>query len=126
MRKILIVFTAFGVLSACSHELEELEAPETLIPVDTMEMVLLDVMLLEAHMRSISNNVHDFYQIMLKSSQPIFEKYGVDSLRYVESMDYYARRQEELKALYERIQDTITLRAVRNQEELRDTVGEKL
>jgi hypothetical protein len=74
-------------------------------------------------MRSVSSNVHDFYQIMLKSSQPIFEKHGVDSLRYVESMDYYARRQEELKGIYERIQDTVTLRAAKNQEVLRDTVG---
>jgi hypothetical protein len=124
MRSILIVFIGIWVLSACSHELEELEAPEALIPVDTMEMVLLDMMLLEAHMRSISNNVHDFYQIMLKSSQPIFEKHRVDSLRYVESMDYYARKQEELKGIYERIQDTVTLRSVKNQEVLRDTVGE--
>lgn len=118
----ILVFVC-GILSgSCSNTLEDIEVPHDLIPIDTMEMVLLDVMQMEAHMKSVSNNVHDFYQIMLESSRPIFERYNVDSSRYAVSMDYYARKQEELKSLYERIQDTVTLRAVRNQEVMKDTI----
>lgn len=100
------------ILGSCSYELEEVAPPDDLIPRDSFQLVLLDMMLLEGYMRTQHNNVHDFYQIMMKSADPIFEKYAIDSSRYAHSMDYYSHHQDILKEMYEAVQDSVTLWSV--------------
>lgn len=100
------------ILGSCSYELEEIAPPDDLIPRDSFQLVLLDMMLLEGYVRTKHSNVHDFYQIMLKSADPIFEKYGIDSTRYATSMNYYGHHQAVLKEMYTVVQDSITLWSV--------------
>lgn len=110
IKNILLVFGI--ILGSCSYKLEEVAPPDDLIPRDSFQLVLLDMMLLEGYVKSRHNNVHDFYQIIRKSADPIFEKYAIDSARYASSMDYYSHRQEILKEMYEVVQDSITLWSV--------------
>jgi hypothetical protein len=92
--------------------LDEVAPPNDLIPRDSFQLVLLDMMLLEGYVKTQHNNVHDFYQIIMKSADPIFEKYNIDSSRYASSMDYYSHHQNILKEMYEVVQDSITLWSV--------------
>lgn len=104
----------FGIIihGSCSYELEEVAPPDDLIPRDTFQLVLLDMMLLEGFVKTKHNNVHDFYQIMMKSAEPIFENYAIDSTRYASSMEYYSHHQEILTEMYEVVQDSVTLWSV--------------
>ena len=90
---------------SCSHELEIIETPSDLIPRDTFEMVLHDMLLLETYTKQQHKNVNDFYILMKRSAQPIFESYNIDSVRYHSSMKYYSQKQEELIEIYQSILD---------------------
>lgn len=109
---IVSIVSIWIIMGGCSYQLEEVAPPEDLIPRDSFQLVLLDMMLLEGFIKTKHSNVHDFHQIMLKSALPIFDKYGVDSSRYASSMDYYSHHQEMLKEMYQVVQDSITLWSV--------------
>lgn len=110
--KHLLLTVSIIILGSCSYELEEVAPPVDLIPRDSFQLVLLDMMLLEGYVKTKHSNVHDFYQIMMKSADSIFVKYAIDSSRYISSMEYYSHQQEILKEMYEVVQDSITLWSV--------------
>jgi len=109
MWKITAILLMINVLGSCSHELEVLEVPKELIPEDTLEMVLYDMMMLETYTKIKHKNVNDFYILMKRSAQPILEKYHVDSTRYMVSMKYYSRNQEVLLGIYSRLLEKVEM-----------------
>ena len=112
-----IAFVLLAFFSSCSYELEFVEEPKDLIPKDTFELVLEDMMLLEAYIKTQKSNVHEYYKSMPKSAELIFDKYNVDSSQYISSMDYYAQKQEVLLEMYTNIQDRVVIEAVEVEEE---------
>lgn len=112
IKKFSLLFVSTSILGSCSYQLDEVAPPNDLIPRDSFQLVLLDMMLLEGYVKTHHNNVHDFYQIIMKSADPIFERYNIDSSRYASSMDYYSHHQNILKEMYEVVQDSITLWSV--------------
>lgn len=105
----------FCFLFSCQHQLEIVEKPDDLIPADTFEMVLEDLMFLESFVRTKNKNtLKEFYRPMKASAEHLFNFYGVDSTRFVRSMDYYTRRQEQLVEMYKSIEEN----AVKRYEEL--------
>src|SRR5690554_1175168 len=94
---------------SCSYQLKENEAPDDLIPKDTFTLVLQEVMIVESYFKSQEANVNSFYQTLPAAMHPIFEKYNIDSSRYVKSMNYYTTQQEFLIEIYNEIQDILTL-----------------
>lgn len=92
---------------SCAHELETVERPNDLIPKDSMQLILQEMMLIEAHVRLNHKTVDDFYIVMQQSGKEILGKYEVDTSRYERSMDYYTRVQEELIEIYEALQDSV-------------------
>lgn len=107
--KLLFVGIFLLLQTSCSYDLEELEAPDNLIPKDTFTLVLQEVMVVESFFKSQEANVNMFYQTLPAAMHPIFDKYNIDSVRYVESMNYYTTRQEVLIEMYNEIQDSLTL-----------------
>lgn len=107
MKKSVAILLIITGLVSCSHELEVLEVPKELIPEDTLEMVLYDLMALETYTKMKHKNVNDFYILMKRSAQPILEKYHVDSTRYMLSMKYYSRNQEALMGIYTRLLEKV-------------------
>ena len=95
----------------CSYQLEKVEAPDNLIPKDTFTLVLQEVMVVESFYKSQEANVNTFYKTLPAAMHPIFDKYNIDSIRFVSSMDYYTTQQEELIKMYNEIQDSLTLNA---------------
>lgn len=112
-----ITFVILAFFSSCSYELEFVEEPDDLIPRDTFELVLEDMMLLESYVKTQKSNVHEYYKSMPKSAELIFDKYSIDSSRYINSMDYYSQKQEILLEMYTNIQDRVVIDAVEVEEE---------
>jgi hypothetical protein len=117
LSKVYIALLILTVFSSCSYELEFVEEPDDLIPKDTFELVLEDMMLLEAYIKTQKSNVHEYYKSMPKSAELIFEKHNIDSTRYISSMDYYSHKQEVLLEMYSNIQDRVVIEAVEVEEE---------
>lgn len=111
-----IVCLLLVVFSSCSYELEFVEEPKDLIPKDTFELVLEDMMLLEAYVKTQKSNVHEYYKSLPKSAELLFNKYEIDSARYIRSMDYYTQKQEILLEMYNNIQDRVVIEAVEVEE----------
>lgn len=110
MKKSKIIFVSFFLLlqTSCSYQLEGNEVPDNLIPKDTFTLVLHDVMVVESYFKSEQANVDLFYKSLPKAILTIFEKYNIDSTRYVESMNYYTTKQEVLIEMYNEIEKRIS------------------
>lgn len=109
-------FLLIGILllfSNCAHELEVTEIPSDLIPKDSMEIILGDMMLVESYMRVKHINVKDYHGAMIRSGNKILDKYNVDSLRYVESLTYYSKKQEILDEIYEGVKIRLKLDTIK-------------
>lgn len=112
------IFAGFLLLvSSCHYELEQVDQPNDLIPKDSFTNILKDMMVLEAYVKTQKNNVHDFYKAMPASADSIFVSYGIDSSRYISSMEYYSKKQEILLDIYNDIQDEIVLESADLQKE---------
>lgn len=90
-------------LVACGEKL--VEKPENLIPEEKMVSVLYDMALLDAikssHPQVIARNniyVMDF----------LYEKYGIDSLQFVNSDLYYASIPSKYQAIYKAVEERLT------------------
>lgn len=94
---------------SCAHELEIIEEPDSLIPADSMKLILSDLMLVESFVKVQHSNVHNFQRLMQDSGAEIFEKYNIDSTRFSDAMNYYSKSQEELIEIYKSIQDSVSL-----------------
>jgi len=109
--KYLMLALIVSFLGACSYQLEEKEAPKNLIPQDTFTMLLGEIMIVESYFKHQQNNVNAYADSLPKAMKPIFEKYKVDSARYLSSMDYYTSHQSKLIEIYSQIQDSLTIKS---------------
>ena len=114
VKSIKLIFITFSAVFSCTHELEIVEKPKNLIPADSFELVLSDLMLMEALVKTKHAKVQDFHLIMKGTGAAVLKKHKIDSLRFQQSMDYYAQKQEELIEIYRNIQDDINLKTLAN------------
>ncbi len=100
--KYLVIGLVFIAVSC--QTVQERQAPENLIPKETMTHILTDLYISNAA-RSINNKVIKEYQIQLDSV--IYTKYQIDSLQFAESNAYYSANIKEytqlMKVLEERL-----------------------
>jgi hypothetical protein len=107
--KYLFIGLFLSLQTNCSYDLENVEAPKHLVSKDTFTLVLQDVMVVESYYKSQQANVNSFFETLPAAMHPVFDKYNIDSLRYVESMNYYTTQQDVLIEMYNEIQDSLTL-----------------
>lgn len=111
-RIILFLFIPL-LLSNCSYELDKTEVPKDLIPKDTFTLILKDMMVLESYYNTQELDFITLQKSLNKAVNPLLDKYNIDSTRYATSMDYYGRQQDKLSDIYNTIQDSLTLEAVK-------------
>ena len=108
--KRLIIIISFSSLFSCSH-LKDINPPDNLIGQELMSKIMLDVML----MKNINRNG---YAIKEKRNilvdQYILQKYGVDSLQFYQSQDFYSKNPKEYTYIFEKVQSKLN--------ELRDSL----
>ena len=102
MERYLTVFFCLLTLS-CGNKL--MEEPDNLIPREKMSEILYDMALLDA----IDNS---YPQVLtendLKVMEFLYEKYGIDSLQFVQSDLYYASVPAEYQKIYEAVEERLT------------------
>jgi len=98
MKNLFVILLAL-LLTSCGEKL--LDKPEDLIPKDKMINILKDITILNSA-RSISVTVLHDYEI--EPTTFVFSKYGVDSLQFVISDNYYASLPNEYEAMYVEIE----------------------
>ena len=99
-----LVGLVFCLVSSCQHELEIIDRPKNLIPADSFELILEELMYVESFVRVKHKNINEFYKPMRASGEALLLKYNIDSLRFFKSMDYYTQSQEELIEMYRSIE----------------------
>ncbi len=86
-------------LTSCGEEV--IKKPEDLIPPDKMVEILYDIALINAG-KGTSPRILEDYDI--KTMGYIYEKYGIDSARLVNSDIYYASKPLEYRTIYKRVE----------------------
>jgi len=94
MKKISYIL-ALVFLFSCAEKL--LDKPDNLIPKNKMILILNDLAILNAAKIS---NVGVLQDHNIEPMPFIYEKYGIDSIQYVESDRYYASIPKEQEAIY--------------------------
>jgi hypothetical protein len=101
-KRIIVIALCFLGIS-CGNKL--LEEPENLIPRDQMADILYDMALLDAiensHPKVLEAND-------LRVMEFLYEKYGIDSLQFVQSDRYYASLPGEYLRIYESVEERLT------------------
>lgn len=96
MKKVAIVFGI--LLLACSCEKQVVEKPDNLIDRKKMTDIIYDLSILEA-MRSQKPLVLE--QNGINQNTYIYKKYGIDSIQFAKSNQYYASDIAIYKQIYE-------------------------
>jgi len=97
MKNLFVIFLAI-LLTSCGEKL--LEKPEDLVPKDKMINILKDMTILNS---ARSTSVTVFHDYNIEPTTFIFSKYGIDSLQFVTSDNYYASLPNEYEAMYAEI-----------------------
>lgn len=92
-------------LLACSCGKKLMEEPEQLIPREKMVDILYDMALLDAIDNSYPQTLEEND---IRVMDFVFEKYGIDSLQFVQSDLYYASIPAEYQKIYEAVEDRLT------------------
>lgn len=90
---------AFIFVFSCAEKL--MEKPENLIPKDKMVLILEDLTILNA---AKSTNAEILRKHKIDPMDYIFSKYGIDSIRFMESDFYYASLPAEYEIIYSEVE----------------------
>ncbi len=98
-----LILISIFLLSSC-QDVERSEKPKNLIPEDKMVEVLTDL--------SILYSARNFNKRFLESagfrpSTYLFEKYGIDSLQFERSNNYYSENYTVYERIYSRVKDSL-------------------
>ncbi len=98
----LLILVVLSILFSCKEKL--IEPPSDLISEAKMTEILYDLALING-LRSTDDRLLKRHEI--ETMPYIYEKYGVDSLQFVHSDQYYASVPEIYQKMYESIQQRI-------------------
>ncbi len=98
MVRVIPIFLAL-IMFSCNEKV--VEKPENLIPKEKMVQILHDL--------AVLNSIKSTNQLMLdqnniKIMDFLYEKYGIDSVQYVQSDLYYASIPLEYQSIYEKVE----------------------
>ncbi|WP_418603709.1 DUF4296 domain-containing protein [Hwangdonia sp.] len=102
LKRLFTYFTILFIATAC-YKYDKPKKPKNLIPKEKMVQIIMDVRLLSSangtNKTILDNN-------NLQAETYVYKKYGIDSLQFALSNDYYAYYVEDYKAIYEKVQDS--------------------
>ena len=103
MRKLFLNFAILLVISACTSN-TIYKKPDDLIPKNQMVDLLTDMYLANAatHIKTIEMERNLEYMPL------IYEKYGIDSLRFQNSNVYYMSRIDDYEGIYKKVETRLT------------------
>ena len=102
MKKAIGILMILLVLISCVENL--IEKPDNLIPRDKMVTILEEMAILNA---GRTTNTLILKENGIEPTEYLFEKYGIDSISFVESDRYYASLPLEYVSMYEEIEASL-------------------
>ncbi len=103
--KKLIIFITTILLSSCTSN-TIYKKPKTLIPKDTMVLLLEDLFI--ASSSSFEKNKK--LERKINYMPLVYDKYGIDSLRFIENNLYYISKVDEYDELYKQVKSNLTVK----------------
>jgi len=113
MKKLGILLTVL-MLASCSNN-PIIEKPKDLIPKDTMVLLLTDLFIAKSAFaeKNLNNNRKINYMPL------VYNKYKIDSTRFISSNLFYTSRFEEYGLIYEEINEKLLVRKALLQKKLK-------
>ncbi len=100
--RIALFLCGIVLMAGCKEKL--IDPPENLIPQDRMTDILYDLAVLNG-IKSTSETLLPNYEI--ETMPYLYKKYGVDSVQFVRSDQYYASIPQEYQKMYEEIKSRL-------------------
>ncbi len=104
MKSYNVIFLCGLLLSACYNE-KTIQKPENLIEQEKMAIIISDFTLLEATMNTVAAN-RALVDSTLKVN--LFDEHKISQEQFSESLLYYSKKPEEMKAIQEQVIEIIT------------------
>lgn len=103
-KKSLIIICVIQIMVSCKNKSTFIaEQPNNLIEEGKMKKIMSEMMLLETAIQLKSPDVTTSKKIMKISGNKLLKSFGVDSLNYTESFNYYASNKEVMQQMYNEI-----------------------
>lgn len=99
-----LIITLIAVLLYGCQDIEKSPRPDNLIPESKMVDVLTEMSLLHGA-RSYNKNLLE--EKGIKPKEYLYEKYGIDSLQFVESNQYYSENYKQYHDIYTRVKERL-------------------
>lgn len=120
MKRLVPVFLLVLLFSSC-QDIHKTPKPEDLIPEEKMENVLIEISLLYG---ARSYNKDLMKEKGINPNRFIYEKYGIDSVQFVRSNQYYSEHYKQYQEIYKNVKNRlealkIEYDSIREQEEKR-------
>lgn len=102
MKGYFLIFIGLVIIS-CSRD----SRPENLYEKSTMVSVLIQVHLAEARAKSLEMSPDSAMAYYLFQQREIFERFGIDSVDYRKSFEYYSKEIGIMDEIYEAVLDSL-------------------
>jgi hypothetical protein len=102
MKRILSILIPFFVLASCNNL--PVEKPDHFIEEEMMTNILYDLTLFEVIK---SQRKFDSVTNWVGGKEYVYNKYGIDSLQFVESHQYYISQIETYKKMYDQVNERL-------------------
>jgi hypothetical protein len=106
LKKIALVFSFFLIFSCTEKKATTI--PETILPIEKMANVLLDVHLLEAAMNVAVYNTDKKPGEEATPGFDILKKNNITKQQYTESFDFYSNHPEMLNTIYDMVLNNLS------------------
>lgn len=103
MKKLVVFVLVFSLFVSCKKE-NRPEKPQNLIPKDQMVNIILDMSILTAA-KGVNRVALEDKGIMPEDF--VYKKYGIDSLQFAASNNYYAHHIQEYEDIYLIVNDSL-------------------
>lgn len=107
MKRLCTILAFVLTLTACELKVQEIPAPNDLIPKNKMALILEELMVTEQYVQLKHPQPNDYQEVAKNSGEAILKKHGVHFRRFDSSMDYYASHQDEMKQIYNQVLENI-------------------
>lgn len=106
MKHTLIVIVLF-LLASCTNK-DKNPLPETLMPLDSMVLIVADMQLIEAANAVHIIQGHDPKKMAIRYYAGVFEKHHISQERFTQSMAYYHNDAALTEKLYAEVIETLS------------------
>lgn len=106
--KVHLNFIKIAVLALFFTACNNTDAPENLISKEVMVELLTETQILESQVGRMNLNSYDSARVAFQYLQEkLWKENGVDSARYNESFEYYAKYPKQFTEIYQEVEDKL-------------------